>query len=403
MSLRTDGITTGVTGGRWRASVTSFGSVEPWSTNTLGTRATVDWHIAADDRWHSPRSEATVRQRRVNGTPVVETRVRIPDGDAVQCVYSVADHGGLTIIEVANESPLPIAVAFTSAELLSERLPSAPIAGISLPPESVAFPIGHHASLTVAIPHSARAPGVFPTGLASRLPAAAAVARGWIATVDRAGRLLLPESGLCDRVIAARCELALCGPPTATDDPAGCLLAIDQLVRMGESAGPWLPELAHALELAAKSPDESWVLSAALAAADRVLAVAGESRARRDLALVRSTLPRAAELPEQSPAESSRLLAQVEQRLVVLRDGGAQLLCGGLPSTWIGVNFEVFGLPTDATGTISFAVRWHGDRPAILWEQVPGKDGPVGLSSPVLAPQWTTSEVKGEALWSALG
>jgi hypothetical protein len=246
---------------------------------------------------------------------------------------------------------------------------------------------------------------------------------------------MLPDVDLATRVVATRCELALCGPPSATDDPTGRLIAIDQLVRMGEKAEPWVLDVAHALELMARSaarplgarsaarppvetsaarpPVETsaasdWVLSAALDAADRVLSVAGEARARRDLTLLRSRLPPTGKLPEQMPGELGELLpmralALIEQQLVALRDDGAQLLGGGLPSTWVGANLEVFGIPTDANGTISFAIRWHGERPAILWEQVPGEHGPLLLSSPVLAPQWATSEVKGEALWPVYG
>ena len=70
--------------------------------------------------------------------------MRIPDGDAVQRVYSVADDGGLTIIEVTNESTLPIAVAFTGGGLLSRRPPtSMPPQGIDLPADAVIHPIGH--------------------------------------------------------------------------------------------------------------------------------------------------------------------------------------------------------------------------------------------------------------------
>jgi hypothetical protein len=75
------------------------------------------------------------------------------------------------------------------------------------------------------------------------------------------------------------------------------------------------------------------------------------------------------------------------------------LLCGGLPPGWFGNNFEVFGLPTSGGGTVSLAVRWHGDRPAVLWEQSPDADGPQTLTSPVLAPEWSTSELVGEVLW----
>ena len=46
--------------------------------------------------------------------------------------------------------------------------------------------------------------------------------------------------------------------------------------------------------------------------------------------------------------------------------------------------------------TVSYAVRWHGERPALLWEQ---SGDPVELTAPILAPDWATSELTGEALW----
>ncbi|HEY7626363.1 MAG TPA: hypothetical protein VH761_04825, partial [Ilumatobacteraceae bacterium] len=143
--------TTGIVGGRWRATITEWGAIEPWDGSP-----SIDWYVAADDRWHRPREEATRRQSRVAGTPVVETRVRIPGGDAVQRVYSVADGGGLTIVEVANESNLPIAVAFTGGHsLLSPRPPTTvPAQGIDLPDDTVIFPVAHHTSIVVARGHT---------------------------------------------------------------------------------------------------------------------------------------------------------------------------------------------------------------------------------------------------------
>src|SRR3712207_8333250 len=47
----------------------------------------------------------------------------------------------------------------------------------------------------------------------------------------------------------------------------------------------------------------------------------------------------------------------------------------------------------------SFAVRWHGERPALLWELTP-HDATTRLSitAPGLDPAWATSELRGEAL-----
>jgi hypothetical protein len=383
----TRGITTGVTGGGWRATITEWGGIDPW-----GDGQPLDWHIAADDRWHSPQREAAVRQRRVDGTAVVETRVRIPDGDAVQRVYSVPDRGGLTIIEVENESPLPIAVAFTHGALQSPRPPSAPIEGITLPTGSVAFPVGHHSTLTVALAHDGSGPGTLHGGL----PTAAGVARGWTTTVERASRLLLPDATLSERVVAERCELALVGPEHPDNDPVGFLLGVGQLVRMGEKATEWIPDLAHALELAAKSADHDWTLAAALAAADHVLAVAGEKRARRDLRSLATRLAPSHALPIGAPSECARFITWAERLIADVHHDGVHLLPGGMPAGWEGNNFEVYGVPTGALSSVSFAVRWHGERPAVLWEQ---SGEPVALTAPALAPQWRDAGVKGEALW----
>ncbi len=45
-------------------------------------------------------------------------------------------------------------------------------------------------------------------------------------------------------------------------------------------------------------------------------------------------------------------------------------------------------------GPCSFAVRWHGARPALLW------DAPAGstVRAPLLDPAWSSNEPVGEAL-----
>lgn len=395
------GVTTGVLGGRWRATITPWGAVEVWPHADRADEPALEWHIAADDRWHSPAREAAVRQSRVEGTAVVETRVRIPNGDAVQRVYSVPEHGGLTVVEIENASPLPIAVAFTRPDLLSLRAPTAPIEGIDLPPGSVAFPIGHHATLTVALSHRGAGPGLLPAGL----PPVGGVVRGWLSMVERASRLLLPDPLLSEQVVSARCELALGGPEHPDDDPVAFLLAVGQLVRMGERADPWLPDVAHALEIAAKRGPADWALAAAFDAAALVFAAAGDGRAAKDLAVMRARVavpvrsdPATGD-PEVAPREPARMLAWIERRLALPVTTGVHpavaVLPQGFPAGWAGSNFEVYGLPS-GPGTISYAVRWHGTRPAVLWEQ---SGDAVAVTSPSLAPGWSSMESKGEALW----
>ncbi|MEO5901011.1 MAG: hypothetical protein ABIR68_12930 [Ilumatobacteraceae bacterium] len=377
---------TGVLGGRWRADVTASGDVLPWDGSPP-----LMWHVAADDRWHTPSAEPSVRQVLLDGTPVVETRLRIPNGDAVQRVWSVADQGGLTVIEVENDSPLPIAVAFTRRDLLSVRPPTdMPLEGIELPAGSVAFPVGHHSTITVALAHDGRGAGTLPAGLAPALQ----VARGWMAMCDRAGRFVLPDDVLVAAATTARCALALGGPGDPDDDPAAFLLGVGQLVRMGEEAEPWLPDVAHAAERVARAARRGgdWLTGATLDAASAAFDAAGDRRAAGDLAAMRARLTIDPALPP-DPPDGITGVAWLERRLA---DPAGHLFPAGIPAPWLGATVETYGLQVGNGATVSFALRWHGARPAILWEVVGAS---VTLTAPVVAPGWSSSSASGEALW----
>ncbi|MEY2975179.1 MAG: hypothetical protein RIR49_1599, partial [Actinomycetota bacterium] len=137
--------------------------------------------VAADDRWHDPAAETSVRQRRVEGTPVTETRVRVPNGDVVQRVWTVPDAGGVTLVEFENDSTLPVAVALDRRDLLADRPPAdVPIEGITLPSGSIVLPLGHRARVRVGLAHDGRAGGRPP----SSLPDHDAVVRGWRTVLD---------------------------------------------------------------------------------------------------------------------------------------------------------------------------------------------------------------------------
>jgi hypothetical protein len=75
----------------------------------------------------------------------------------------------------------------------------------------------------------------------------------------------------------------------------------------------------------------------------------------------------------------------VRAGLVVDRPGAVALL-PGLPAEWWGRPIEVHDLPTTA-GLLSFAVRWHGERPALLWElrAAPAPPVAIGTAEPATA------------------
>ena len=71
------------------------------------------------------------------------------------------------------------------------------------------------------------------------------------------------------------------------------------------------------------------------------------------------------------------------------------------PRPWIGQGIEVHDAPT-TVGRFGFAVRWHGERPALLWELVPDTGGAEPLiRCPGLAPGWSSNEPVGETLLPA--
>lgn len=70
-------------------------------------------------------------------------------------------------------------------------------------------------------------------------------------------------------------------------------------------------------------------------------------------------------------------------------------LMPGHPVSWRGGTMNVHHAPTIG-GLVSFAVRWHGARPALLWE-VAGP-GPVTLTCSGLDPTWSSTQAKGETL-----
>jgi hypothetical protein len=90
-------------------------------------------------------------------------------------------------------------------------------------------------------------------------------------------------------------------------------------------------------------------------------------------------------------------LGFVRQVLVRETADGTVALATIFPPEWSGQPFEVHDAPTHH-GRISYAVRWHGDRPALLWQcERPG----VTLTTPGLDRSFSTAEQSGEALLSS--
>ena len=252
----------GSLGSSREAIVDPRGLVTPWFDGW-----SLDWWIGADDRWHFPSREANVRQRLLDNSPVVETAMRVPSGDAVQRVYGVPGDEDLCIVEIENRSPIPFAVALAIRPYNPEGLavveriglvdnavtvdgrpvllfPKAPArmaastfhegdvvdtvtsgaAGTTFPSQhrcdvglaqaAFIFPLAHTAILRVAIPlqpeRRTRRKGLTlrrverMPALPKALPSAEAVAKGWAAQTRRGMQLDLPPGRLADAVDANR-------------------------------------------------------------------------------------------------------------------------------------------------------------------------------------------------------
>jgi hypothetical protein len=293
--------------------------------------------------------------------------------------------GALVAVDVENRSPVPLTVALVvrvargrvEIDGTSLRIDGEVVLALSAPPrrwsvgESTAeevmggaarrgavegfdgpgelallFPVPHGTSVRAAI---GAQDGVNPR----ELPAADAVARGWDVQLERGlqAELPLPVGELVD---AARADLLL-----GTRD-AAAVAALEDWAFDDEAATGWSQlgwrERRRARRRAA--PDDPWAGLRAIEA-DR---------------------------------EPARFLSAL--RGVLVRERGDHVdVLPGFPPDWLGQPLTVSAVPLRA-GTLAFAVRWHGARPALLWDAPAG----VQLSAPALDPSWSTAEPAGETL-----
>ena len=471
-------------------------AVDPAGLVTLdGATWSLDWWVGAEDRWHLPCREVAVRQALVGNSPVVETRLRVPSGDAVHRAYAARDATGVevVVVEVENQSKLPFAVALAirphdqadvgrvdELELdgTAVRVDGATVMVLPRSPGRVAlsdatadsaaivfagdaapvgparvrcagglaqgaflFPLAHTATLRVLLPAAA--------GERAAVPSAPQVATGWATLSGRGARLEVPDRRLRDAVLASTRHLLLAqgsaevaaaldllGFPdeaasTLTADtaalartkrPGAALHAVArhwELTRddaFAEGAVDVLGALVAALRRA--DPQDEALGRSALRAAAGLLAAAGEARASADVGrLAAGGAPPAGAMSDldellasagstwawpgpgggHDPAANARLVTLVRAMLVAELDDGVAVL-PNVPDSWLGQGVEVHDAPT-RHGRLSFAVRWHGDRPALLWHLEPHpSDRPARLTAPGLEPAWSTTEPKGEAL-----
>ena len=283
-----------------------------------GRTWSLDWWIGAEDRWHHPSREVSVRQRAVDASPVLETAVHVPGGDVVQRVYGVqASAGGwrgpAVVVEVENLTAVPVALALVVRPvvldgpgrvgrvasdgpavtvdgrpgLLLARDParycvgrSGAVAGRLAAGEDqidmdtvddpagdleVAFvvPLAHTAVARVLLPVPGDRDGDVPAAPWDA-PGAGAVASGWSVHGGDLVRVSVPEPGWDEAMAWAGRMLLLAGP-----DEVGACLDRSRAVPAGPPASVRAAEVAEALARVG-GIDGLDAISGALAAAQRL-------------------------------------------------------------------------------------------------------------------------------------
>jgi hypothetical protein len=245
------------------------------------------------------------------------------------------------------------------------------------------YPLAHGATFRAAILLSGDAPSGVVGGRIAALPGSTEVARGWAAQTRRGMRLELPSGALADAVEANRRFLLLLSQGAGSRSDLAPLRRALAAYGFDREADELPKARGHLLP--------RWLRPGRTSPIDPADAL---ERVQHMLTTASPTWT----WPEGHDAHAAaELLLLVRDVLVREVDGGVALL-PRLPDVWRGQPFEVHDAPI-AGGKVSYAVRWHGDLPALLWEL----DAPraVRLTAPGLDPAWSTTEPAGETLLAA--
>ncbi|MDG1876508.1 MAG: hypothetical protein P8I99_03720 [Acidimicrobiales bacterium] len=414
----------------------------------------VEWGAKSGADWRLAATQAAVRQDRVDDTPVFETWMRVPGGDVVQRVGVVNDGDGRAlVIEYENASPDAVVVATAGIAaaamttdhdgasidgvpwIRSARLGAATVgsdiwAAIAANPTGTDADGAGGAAILTPVPHRQRVTVVVAIEgeIPNREVTPEDIASGWRAVTADALEVEVPDVQLSSAWRRVICDLVLAA---GTDDPvvageaawwldlaglhreadrgrAAVLRAADRGALDAAGAAVGLRALASRDLRAGETSDLAEV-------AGPMAAIAGPLLDQTTARLVaRATEVHAPEVASDASALAERLTIADREPTSPVAAGAARVLgllfadadiTGRLsmlpkvPESWQGQSIDVRRMVT-GLGSLSFSVRWHGNRPAVLWERTGGPDGAV-LGCPGLDPSWSTSERNGEALLPA--
>ena len=333
------------------------------------------------------------------------------------------------------------------------------VEGLDLTPEQAKrvaiFPLLHSATVRLVIPAN-------PDSPVRTLPEGDAVIRGWDSVVERGGRVSFGDDSVTKLAAAARARLLLEVPTlgervAALDAGAGRILealatsankndVVRSLQAFAAGFCVWLPgaprdaaavlsgigaaaQLLNDKQACAELVEPAAQLThlversgdgvagrEALSGLSKVLLAAGHLEPAAEIAMqiagwdgLRDDLPsglnavselgqtasEAGSFGEDDAVVAARYWLGARGLVIAERPGELELL-PQFAAAWRGGALETHNLTIAGAGKASFAVRWHGYRPALLWDIQ--SDQPLVLTCPSLDPDWSTTELKGEAL-----
>jgi len=320
---------------------------------------------------------------------------------------------------------------------------------------ALVWPLAHTSTLRAVVPLKTAVPA------AAAVPGIDDIVRGWDRHLDSAARAVVQDSAVTEAFPALARDLACRAPAdgdvaawmigltelglgreavagvrwlTKEEDPAWTIFAIGRLAHLG-FGGAWfedalepLARAAHTLRkpAASKSTPPGWRPSIVAAAAhacrhieqpdvaENLDTIAAAHSATMDLvdpdlvsklhdATPTWAWPAADGSTPHDLRSSAVMAAHLRNTLVIddpVADGGQSAdlhILPVLPLEWRGLGVEAHQIPT-SWGEASFGLRWHGPRPALLWEIHTVDDRPVTIRVPSVSSTWQTTEPVGESL-----
>jgi hypothetical protein len=341
----------------------------------------------------------------------------VPGGDARSRIYGIGGHAGLLAIEIENDSPAPFVVAFVlrpsapDGQLYSLAVhgtwvvadgrpilrtlqkprrwavsqqgrtfdvvatgdaPAGPFPTTRSRAGTLAgaflHPLAHRAKLRACVVIGLDAAAPLEASDPELLPTPSQAVLGWKAQLDRGMHVMVPDERLQTAIDAARAALLLSAANTSRPTP-GKFIALEDWGFDREGEVVWK-------QLGSRDRRRANQRNASSGAWDEVRRMLVESS------------------PTFSwPDGPSGFLHAMREVLVREYADGRVALLPEFPLEWVGHSVEVHDVPT-RRGLASFALRWHGARPALLWECT----SVLRVTCPALDPGWSSDEPRGDAL-----